>query len=96
MTKTVWGTVSGNGDLLAGAGCTISKQGTGIYVIDFTTSFSGVPALVGSQTGFGSQGQSPLDNVAFPFLTGGTATAVTGDNQGSKEDRQFSFIAIGN
>ena len=92
---TIYGTVSAQGNKISGSsGFSVQKQSTGTYHIDFETNFSEIPAIVGSQTGFGT-GQLPTDVVDFPFLQEGYATAITGDAHRNFEDRQFSFIAIG-
>ena len=91
---TIYGTVSAEGNKISGSGFSVSKQSTGKYLIDFENNFSEIPAIVGSQTGFGD-GQIPSDVIDFPFLQEGHATAITGDGLHKLQDRQFSFIAIG-
>ncbi|WP_299627981.1 hypothetical protein [uncultured Tenacibaculum sp.] len=94
-TKTIYGTVSSNGSIISGSGFIVQKQNTGTYLIDFEPGFSQTPAVVGSQTGYGSIDENPLDNVVFPYINQGSTTALTADSSGHKKDRQFSFIAIG-
>ncbi|TRV43980.1 MAG: hypothetical protein EWV53_22765 [Microcystis panniformis Mp_MB_F_20051200_S9] len=73
----------------------MTHQSNGEYIISFSPAFSATPSIVGSQVLYGQQSQKPLDNVVFPFLNSGAATALTGDSEGNKKDRSFSFIAIG-
>lgn len=95
MVTHVYGTIAADGAIVYGEGFTCSRQGDGQYLIDFEPSFSSLPAIVGSQTGYGDLDENTQDNVIFPFLSTGSATALTGDKGGSATDRQFSFIAVG-
>ncbi|MFY0631603.1 MAG: hypothetical protein JXR05_14605 [Flavobacteriaceae bacterium] len=94
-TKTIWGTVAGNGRIISGSGFSVRKEEKGRYLIGFDTNFSRVPAIVGSHTGHKNLGQNTKDNVVFPFLSVSSATAKVGDYNGNPVDFQFSFIAIG-
>lgn len=95
-TRTIWGTVNANGTILSGSGdFAVNRTGNGQYQIQFNDDFSATPAIVGSQVLFGNQGESPLDNIVFPFLNKNGATAFTGDSKGNVGDRSFSFIAVG-
>jgi hypothetical protein len=94
-TKTIYGTVASDGRIISGSGFISQRQNNGTYVIDFEPGFSNIPAIVGSQTGYGNINENPLDGIVFPYLNQGSATALTGDSSGGKTDRQFSFIAIG-
>ncbi len=94
-TMTVWGVVNKDGSIGNGKGFSITHQGGGEYIISFSPSFSGMPAISGSQVNYGSQNEDTRDGVVFPFLNAGSATALTGDSGGSKTDRSFAFIAIG-
>lgn len=91
----VWGTVNADGEPVSGSGYTSNRTATGTYTIDFDASFATVPAIVGSQVQYESTKQNTLDNVVFPFLTSGNAQALTGDSNGKRKDRIFSFIAVG-
>ncbi len=96
--RTVWGTIimSPDGSIeQKGEGFTVMHQKNGEYIISFSPPFSDIPSIVGSQVLFGDEDQYPVDNVVFPFLTKGAATAITGDAKGNQLDRSFSFIAIG-
>jgi hypothetical protein len=95
-TRTLWGAINASGSIKSsGGGFTVIHSGTGQYVLSFSPTFSDTPAVVGSQTNLGCLCEDPRDNVAFPFVSNGAATVVTGDSGGNQVDRNFSFIAIG-
>lgn len=92
---TIYGTINKDGVILSGSGFSVTKHQTGQFIIDFEQEFKDIPAIVGSQTGWGKLSENTLDNVVFPFLSNGSATALTGDSSGDPSSRQFSFIAMG-
>ena len=94
--NTIYGTVSAKGNKISGSGFSVKKKSksTGTYLISFDNEFSEIPAIVGSQTGYGDE-EYPVDILDFPHLQKGGATVITGDGPGNFSDRQFSFIAIG-
>jgi len=93
---TVFGSIQSNGTIVSGSGnFSVKRESTGNYTILFNTPFNNNPAITASQWGYGS-GESTLDNVIFPSVSGGSASAQTGDGGGHYSDRNFSFIAIGN
>lgn len=94
-SMTVWGVVNANGTVAAGSGFTVTSQGSGEYIISFSPAFSSMPAIVGSQANFGSTSQDTRDNIVFPYVNNGAATALTGDSGGNHTNRSFSFIAMG-
>ena len=93
--KIIWGSINANGTIASGENFTVSRIGTGVYEISFHSPFNGLPAVVGSQNRFGELNEASTDDVAFPFVSNGATTAVTGNNGGEHEDRNFAFIAIG-
>lgn len=95
MPRTIWGTISANGRKISGEGFAVSRRDKGNYLIDFEPSFSSRPAITSSQFGLEKLSEDTRDNVVFPYLEPGSATALTGDSGGNRTDRQFSFIAIG-
>jgi len=97
MTQiTLWGSIEKDGTIVSGSGgFSVKRESTGNYSILFKNQFTNNPAMTGAQWGYGS-GESTLDNVIFPSLSGGGATVQTGDGGGHYTDRNFSFIAIGN
>ena len=95
-TKTLWGVINADGKTDNGSGgFNVIRQETGEYIITFSPTFSGTPAIVGSQVNYGSTSENTLDNVIFPLVNESSATVLTGDSHGSKTNRSFSFIAIG-
>ncbi len=94
-TATIYGTIGKDGNIISGSGFEVTKQQTGQFTIDFEQNFNDIPAIVSSQTGYGNLDENTMDNVVFPFLSAGSATAITGDASGHPSSRQFSFIAIG-
>jgi hypothetical protein len=95
MAIIVWGEINADGSILSGHGFESTRISTGQYSIVFTPTFPITPAIVGSQTRYGNATQDPRDNIVFPFVTNAQATALTGDNEGKLQDRNFSFIAVG-
>jgi len=96
-TRTSYGVINKDGTINSGSGdFTVTAQGNGEYIISFSPAFKGTPSIVGSQVLFGDTSQWPTDNIVFPFLNGGAATAITGGSDaGNQSNRSFSFIAIG-
>lgn len=95
-TKTVWGVLNKDGSInSSGGGFTVTHQGNGEYIISFSPAFSATPSIVGSQVLFSTTRQDTRDNVVFPYLNSGAATALTGDSGGNHADRPFAFVAIG-
>jgi hypothetical protein len=95
--QTLWGSVEADGTVSNGnsGNFTVVNSGTGEYTITFSFNFNGTPAIVGSQTGFGGTTQDTRDNIVFPTLASNAAIALTGNSNGVKANRSFSFIAIG-
>ena len=98
MSQSIsWGYINADGTIKDGSGdFTVTRVDNGVYQVSFSREFIATPAVVGSQTGYGSLGQANTDGVAFPFVEQISFTAKTGDSKGSAQNRSFSFIAIGN
>jgi hypothetical protein len=91
------GIVAADGKVLSGSGdFPVTNVETGIYVVGFSDSFRGVPAVVATQNRYGATRPDNTDGVAAPLVSEGSATLVTGNSGGSKENRSFGFIVIGN
>lgn len=88
--RIVRGVVNDIGTILAGTGFTVTKSATaGYYTINFTSSFSGPPAVTVSP-------QSGLTRIALcTSVTTGATGIWTRDGGGVGVNNQFSFIAIG-
>lgn len=94
--RICWATVNSNGTLLSSGGAiTISPHnlGSGQYVTSLP--YNSMPSIVGCQTRLGNTSEANTDGIVFPFLSATSATAITGNNNGTPDDRSFSFIAAG-
>jgi hypothetical protein len=91
----VSGVIGSDGTKLSGHGFTVTSQGNGEYIISFSPPFSAIPAIVGSQVNYEKTSQDTRDNVIFPYVNTGAATAITGDSTGDHTNRTFAFIANG-
>lgn len=91
----VYGSIDKNGRITSGSNFSCHRESNGTYRIVFSLPFSEAPAVVGSQTNFGSMGESTLDQITFPFVYKDSCTVLTGGSSGNAEDRSFSFIAVG-
>lgn len=87
--RIIRGVVNSAGTILAGTGFTVTKGPTGYYTINFSPSFSGLPAVT----------VSPQSGIARIALCTSVTTGATGiwtrDTGGVAVDNQFNFIAIG-
>src|SRR6185436_5356939 len=99
---TAFGTT--NPSIHSGNGFTVVRVDRGVYLIDFKDGlFNDTPALVATQqysgnsnwNDFSSVGGNTKDNVTIIALDRIHAKLKTGDNDGNQQDRNFSFIAIG-
>ena len=107
IPKMAWGNVTAYGTkspTIAGSGATILRDEQGIYYIDFQVKFTNIPAFVATQQysandkwdDTSSKGGDTRDNVTIIALSATHAKVKTGDSGGNAQDRNFSFIAIGN
>ena len=98
--RTLVGRVSSTGTINQGSGFTVSKNGTGIYDINFTQSFASHPVVVANSYG-------NTDNIlSVHSLTSSSCRIRVTDIRGrledlpdtsatQPEDNAFTFIAIG-
>ena len=97
---TIWGIVSADGTPAAGTGYKVFKDDDpGVYDISFNTSFNGSPAVVATQLYPNqptSKGGDTRDNAVVVFIAADRCRIVTGQDDGSHVNRDFSFVAIGN
>ncbi|WP_224245076.1 hypothetical protein [Hyalangium gracile] len=95
--RMIRGSVHGDGAINVGTGFTVSKAGTGLYDVNFTHAFGGVPTIIATQqyTGSNNQGGDTRDNVVVVFNTKEKFRVKTGDGDGKPDNRYFHFIAIG-
>ena len=95
--RVLWGVVNSKGELISDSGgVSVSKpRDAGQYVINFPNQFSSLPAIVATQTNSGNLTESNTDGIVVPLLSTASATLITGNNKSTHDDRNFSFIAIG-
>jgi hypothetical protein len=97
-TTTIWGVVNADGSILSGTGYKADKMDAGVYTIFFTTPFNSVPAVVTTQlfpNEPNTHGGDPRDNSVVGYITNDRCRVITGQDNGDKVDRAFSFVAIG-
>jgi hypothetical protein len=96
---TVWGLVGSNGKVLSGSGFRVQHDiGTGEYTILFDSSFNVLPAVVTTQAfpnRDGADPGDPRDNSVVVYIDNDRFRAITGEDNGDRADRDFSFIAMG-
>lgn len=86
------GRISSTGAVLVGSGFTASRTGTGLYVITYSTAFSGTPVLTLSPA-VGSTG-GPYGAHTNGVLTTSAGVRIT-TASGTNIDDTFDFILIG-
>ena len=97
----VWGNVSANGTLFSGSGIRGARGiGDGVYEVDFEAVFQQLHSVVVTQnypdwSDFSSPGGDVRDNAVIVAADERELKYITGDNAGSKVDRNCSFIAAG-
>jgi hypothetical protein len=95
--RVLWGVINSDGTIVAGSGgfTVPPPQAAGQYVINFPNQFSSMPAMVATQTNSGNLTEANTDGTVIPLLSTNSATLITGNNKSTPENRNFSFIAIG-
>ena len=96
----VWGCVNANGSTHSGIGFTPVTGETGVYDVIYSTPFNTTPAVVAIQnykawTDFTFNGGNTKDNAVLIASDRQKFKLETGDGDGKKQNRNFSFIAIG-
>ena len=93
---TLWGVVSYNGKIAAGTGFTVIKDtGEGVYDIKFDRAFTGYPAVLATQlypNSPDSAGGNTKDNAVVVYIDTTYCRIVTGDVNGNRTNRDFSFL----
>lgn len=107
MAQTAWGNVTANSTnpptIEGGSKSTVSRQGQGIYLVHFNAGFTKTPACAVTQQfsgnskwdDYSSNGGDTRDNAVIITLDKDHVRVKTGDLGGGAQDRNFSFIAIG-
>lgn len=98
----IFGNVNKDGSIRNGSGdFEVTYVGTGQYLIDFADgSFQNPPAIVLTQnyrswTDFSYDGGDSRDNAVLIASDHSHAKVLTGNGQGGHEDRNFTFVAVG-
>jgi hypothetical protein len=90
--RVVWGVVNSDGTIVAGSGFSAEHNADRKYTwIRFDTSFASTPCVVAQQLGSGNT----KDNALVDDLAADKFSVMTGDADGERTFRWFSFIAIG-
>jgi hypothetical protein len=93
--RTIKGIVDGNGAIVVGSGFTVTYNTSGVYTINFTTPFTGIP--VATATVYSTDINDYL--VKFASIGSGSMviyTGYAGSPNFTGRSMQFSFIVIGN
>jgi hypothetical protein len=98
--RIVWGCVNADGSPHSGSGFTSIAGETGVYDIVYSKPFVVNPAVVTLQnyknwTDFTFNGGNTKDNSVLIASDRQKFKIETGDNDGKKQKRNFTFIAIG-
>jgi hypothetical protein len=87
--RIVRGVVHASGSILAGTGFTVTKGAAGFFTINFSPSFSDMPAVTVTP-------QSGVARIATCTSVSASGSGIwTRDAAGNAIDNQFNFIAIG-
>lgn len=90
------GTVNFDGSIAQGTGFTINHWDTGHYIVNFSTPFSNTPSGAVTQVFFDTaEGGSTLDNAVIIEMGSSFVSLQTGDSNGIKSDRGFTFLFAG-
>lgn len=98
--QIVWGCVNANGTTHSGTGFTSIAAETGVYDVVYSTPFKITPAVVAIEnyrnwTEFTYNGGDTRDNAVLIASDRQKFKIATGNNEGNKSSRNFSFIAVG-
>jgi len=97
-TRTIYGQVSYNGDIVSGTGFQCSRIAPGIYSIDFTNDFSSIPSVTVSIVD-PNTGQNQVRYLAVNVTNNGQATVYSyrkwANSDTAPSDTIFNFIAVG-
>jgi hypothetical protein len=96
----IWGCINADGSIYNGTNFTPVPGPKGTYDIVYSTPFKSTPAVVTLQNykgwnDFSSDGGNTKDNTVLVASDRQKCKIITGDNDGKKENRNFTFLAIG-
>ncbi len=99
MATIIYGTVDSDGTKLGGDGYTVNHtKHTGLYYITFTRPFNRMPGASATQifpNDKSSHGGDTRDNAVLVYLSAEEMIVKTGERDGDANDRDFSFVAVG-
>lgn len=87
------GVVNSDGTIRAGIGFKVFKAAGGVYGVSFDRDFKEIPAVTTAVVN--DANLSLLDQSQVSALGRGQVTILTGRGDGAREDRPFTFIAVG-
>ena len=99
--RLAFGNVNANGTVRNGSGdFSVKKEATGTYTISFSGAFAKVPAMLLTQnykdwTDFKFASGDTRDNAVLVAIDISHARVITGQDNGSKADRNFGFLVVG-
>lgn len=99
--RTIWGCVNADGTLhSATPGVEVAHEGPGLYTVRFGVEFETAPAVALTQNypgwdDFASEGGNTRDNAVLVAADAERCRVATGDKNGARVDRNFTFIAVG-
>lgn len=105
--RIIWGCVNSNGQKHSGSKDSeghyifnVDKTGVGTYVVSYDESFRVTPAVVVTQNfisweDFGYEGSNTRDNCVLVASDKKKFKVITGNSEGTRIDRNFTFITIG-
>lgn len=92
LPRIVWGYFNSEGVIVAGSGFRGERNSERKYTwVYFDKPFAGTPVVLGQQYGSGNV----LDNLLVDDVSAAKFSLMCGNNSGSREWRNFGFIAIG-
>lgn len=86
--KVISGRVDGAGNIVSGSGFSVTRVSQGVFTVDFTSDFSGVPHVVGSASTATVVG-------AHSVGAGSVSIQLVRRDNGLALDDTFSFVAVG-
>jgi hypothetical protein len=100
MPKLIWGDVNADATIYSGRGFLPTGIGDGVYMLDFEQNFDSLAAVVATQNYRDWNDLEYLDvntlyNAVIVAGDAGKFKYVTGNEKGSKVDRNCSFVAAG-
>ena len=104
--RMIRGVIAADGTGRTGSGFQSIRRDGGVYDITFQPPFSGTPAASVTQIFSSENRASPFgtangwpgsihDNASIVYLSGDKMRVATGNNNGDREDRHFSFVVMG-